>query len=334
CVYECHAGLVDFSAPIIVDGMVLGTVIGGQVRTTDVDEDFVRRKAEEYDIAPEEYIKAAKETSCLDKETIEKAAHFLEELAAGLSNMAYRNYKTIQECLRMENAAKSQADFVMNMALDLETSLNNWFSIIEDKKNAADSEETKTLLTNMENDSAEMRSNIRDTIEYIRMSASKLELYEKEYHLEKLAKSLEEDFVQYNREKQFQIDVVVKDCVDKNLFGDDGRISQMLNRIVKTVLEKKTKGKLVVELSTKQISYATMLDIHIIDCDTDYNEHDVLKFNELFSKNHEEDIEDNDLDEMIISYIGMILKKMAGTISFACQDKDFVVSVCMPQLAM
>ena len=30
-VYECHAGLIDFAAPIILEGHLLGTMLGGQV---------------------------------------------------------------------------------------------------------------------------------------------------------------------------------------------------------------------------------------------------------------------------------------------------------------
>lgn len=33
CIYTCHAGIVDFAVPIIVDGEHIGTILAGQVRT-------------------------------------------------------------------------------------------------------------------------------------------------------------------------------------------------------------------------------------------------------------------------------------------------------------
>ena len=44
--YLCHAGLVDFSADIVVEGEKVGAVIGGQVLTREPDEEKFRQIAE------------------------------------------------------------------------------------------------------------------------------------------------------------------------------------------------------------------------------------------------------------------------------------------------
>lgn len=38
CIYRCHAGLVDFAVPLVVEGNYLGAVLGGQVKLVDADE--------------------------------------------------------------------------------------------------------------------------------------------------------------------------------------------------------------------------------------------------------------------------------------------------------
>lgn len=38
-VYECHAGLVDFAAPIMLEGKQIGSMLGGQVLTEEPDEE-------------------------------------------------------------------------------------------------------------------------------------------------------------------------------------------------------------------------------------------------------------------------------------------------------
>lgn len=37
-IYRCHADLVDFAVPLVLDGNYLGSVMGGQVRLTDAEE--------------------------------------------------------------------------------------------------------------------------------------------------------------------------------------------------------------------------------------------------------------------------------------------------------
>ena len=45
-VYRCHAGLTDYSSPILVEGRIIGIFLGGQVRTEPVDEQKFRPLAE------------------------------------------------------------------------------------------------------------------------------------------------------------------------------------------------------------------------------------------------------------------------------------------------
>ena len=49
-VYLCHAGLMDFSKDIVVDGKVFGKIVGGQILPQEPDEDKFRAIAEELGI--------------------------------------------------------------------------------------------------------------------------------------------------------------------------------------------------------------------------------------------------------------------------------------------
>ena len=52
-VYECHAGLIDFAAPILLEGRQIGTILGGQVLTDLPDEAKYRRIAREIGVDEE-----------------------------------------------------------------------------------------------------------------------------------------------------------------------------------------------------------------------------------------------------------------------------------------
>lgn len=98
--YPCHAGLMDFAAPIIVNGEFIGSFIGGQVLTEKPDEEKFRRIAKELGIDPDEYISALRKVKIVPKERVESAAKFLHTIAKNISALAYSNYQ-------MKNAALS-----------------------------------------------------------------------------------------------------------------------------------------------------------------------------------------------------------------------------------
>ena len=54
--YFCHAGLVDFAAPIIADGRMVGCFIGGQVLTEPPDISKIMQVADELGVDPASYI--------------------------------------------------------------------------------------------------------------------------------------------------------------------------------------------------------------------------------------------------------------------------------------
>lgn len=90
--YYCHAGLVDFAAPIMVNGEFIGSIIGGQVLTEEPDEKKFIKIAQDLNINPSEYIKALKKVKIIEKEKIDAAADFLCIIAKVLSETAYGSY--------------------------------------------------------------------------------------------------------------------------------------------------------------------------------------------------------------------------------------------------
>lgn len=90
--YYCHAGLVDFAAPIMLNGKFIGSIIGGQVLTEKPEEKKFRAIARELDINVDEYIAALKKIQIIDKAKIDAAADFLCTIAKVLSQTAYNNY--------------------------------------------------------------------------------------------------------------------------------------------------------------------------------------------------------------------------------------------------
>ncbi len=89
CAYYCHAGLVDFAAPIMAGNHMVGCFIGGQVLTVSPDEEKVREMAEKLGIDPDDYVEAAGKVKIISKEKIHRTTTALYNIANGLWEIAY-----------------------------------------------------------------------------------------------------------------------------------------------------------------------------------------------------------------------------------------------------
>ncbi|MCI8409441.1 MAG: EAL domain-containing protein [Lachnospiraceae bacterium] len=92
CAYQCHAGLIDYAAPIMANGEMIGCFIGGQILSEKADIEKYIRIAKELGIDEEAYIDAVSRVNVVEKDKIDSAANFLYITANILSNIAYNKY--------------------------------------------------------------------------------------------------------------------------------------------------------------------------------------------------------------------------------------------------
>lgn len=105
-VYYCNSGLMDFAAPVIVNGQHIGNLIGGQVLPEEPDEAKFRRIADELGIDQDEYIAALKKVKVLPKRQIEAAANLLWQMANALSEVGYQKLVAIDSQKGKEDLIK------------------------------------------------------------------------------------------------------------------------------------------------------------------------------------------------------------------------------------
>lgn len=95
-VYYCTSGLMDFAAPVIVNGKHIGSLIGGQVLPEQPDEEKFRRIAGELGIDPDQYIAALRKVKVVPKKQIEAAADLLWQMANALSEVGYQRLVALE----------------------------------------------------------------------------------------------------------------------------------------------------------------------------------------------------------------------------------------------
>nr|WP_288825166.1 PocR ligand-binding domain-containing protein [uncultured Clostridium sp.] len=92
-IFKCHSGLIDFAAPIIVEGELIGTILGGQILSQKPNEDEFRRVAREIGVNEDQYINALHEVNITSEKNIHAAAEVLFIVANSLSQIGYQKYK-------------------------------------------------------------------------------------------------------------------------------------------------------------------------------------------------------------------------------------------------
>lgn len=91
--YYCHAGLMDFSKDIVVDGTYYGKVIGGQILPKEPDEDKFRAIAQELGINPDDYVDALSKVHVSTEESIRAGADLLGNVVNQMVAAAYYKNK-------------------------------------------------------------------------------------------------------------------------------------------------------------------------------------------------------------------------------------------------
>jgi ligand-binding sensor protein/uncharacterized protein YukE len=120
-VYACHAGLVDFAAPIIIDGVEIGAILGGQVLTEPPDEDYFRKVAREIGVDEEEYIAALRKVKIVPRDQVDAAADMLYIFANSISNMGHHNRMLVEETEKFQGLTENMFENIRSVSTVVET---------------------------------------------------------------------------------------------------------------------------------------------------------------------------------------------------------------------
>ena len=133
-VYECHAGLMDFGAPIIVDGKQIGSILGGQILNAPPDEDKFRAYAKEIGVDPEKYVEAVRKIQIMPRERLEYAAQTLFLMASFFSQMGHYRFELRKMAASANDVNENQLALNKEIAnvSEISSKINEFTNLIRD----------------------------------------------------------------------------------------------------------------------------------------------------------------------------------------------------------
>ncbi len=113
--YFCHAGLMDFSKDIVLDGTYYGKVIGGQILPKEPEEEKFRKIAEELGIDPDSYVEALSKVPVSSEEQIRMGAELLGMVVNLLVEAEYYKNKDLSVNEKAAETFDKVASYIHNI---------------------------------------------------------------------------------------------------------------------------------------------------------------------------------------------------------------------------
>ncbi|MCM1055580.1 MAG: PocR ligand-binding domain-containing protein [Bacteroides sp.] len=331
--YYCHAGLVDFAAPIIAGDVMIGGFIGGQVLTAPPDLEKFAKVAEEIGVDPDEYVEAVKKVQVISEERVAKTSGFLAVIATALSSMAYKTYVLRNNALEIKKASRMKSDFLANMSHEIRTPMNAIIGMADLALREEMSPTARDFVHQVKASGKNLLVIINDILDFSKIESGKMDIVEVEYMPLSLVNDLTCVINSRIGAKDIEFTMDIPPDLPKNLYGDNVRIHQVLLNILTNAAKFTKQGEIHLKMEIQRLE-DNMLNMKVAVSDTGIGikENDLQKlftsFQQVDSKRNR-NIEGTGLGLAISK---QLLTLMHGTIKVESEyNKGTTFTIELPQ---
>lgn len=332
-IYTCHAGLVDFAAPIIANGQLVGCFVAGQVLVEEPKKEEFYRVAKELGIEPEEYYEAAKKVQFLPKETVDRAAVFLYSLADILSNMAYSKYLANKAKEEIQQSSNMKSDFLANMSHEIRTPMNAVIGMAEMALREELTPAARDYIQQIKTSGQTLLTIINDVLDFSKIESGKMDIIIDEYETMSLVHDIASIIMTRLKDKNVELIVDVAPDLPEKLYGDVARNKQILINLANNAAKFTHQGYVAIRIGYEKLTEDTIeLQVAVEDTGIGIRESELKllfqSFQQLDSKRNR-NIEGTGLGLAITK---RLLDMMDGNIQVeSTYNKGSIFSFSLPQ---
>lgn len=266
-IYPCFSGLMNFAAPIMVEGRLVGCVIGGQVLTEMPDPSKGKVIAAEIGADVEEYLASLQKVKVVDIEEIDNAAKFLSAMVEVMSDMASNQYLVHQAKADMERASNMKSDFLANMSHEIRTPMNAVIGMAEMALREDLPAPARNYINQIKEAGKSLLTIINDILDFSKIESGKMDINVEEYEPMSVISDVANIVMTRLKGKDVELLLDISPNLPNKLLGDDIRIKQVLLNIANNATKFTNSGKITLKMYYLQIDDGN-IELHISVEDT------------------------------------------------------------------
>lgn len=283
--YHCHAGMLEFAVPIIVDGHILGAFHGGQVTDRPLDENVIRQLAAELGLDEEEYLEAARKTPVVDRERMENSAAFLHTVGNIISHIGYKKYNIQLASSEIEREANMKSDFLANMSHEIRTPMNAVIGMTEMALREEMTPTARDYINQIKTAGNSLLTIINDILDFSKINAGKMDINMAEYEPLSITHDITNIIMTRIGNKDLTLIVDYDPNIPIQLMGDSVRIKQVIMNLANNAVKFTHEGYVKISISFEQTA-DTMITLKVAVKDTGIGikEEDIQKLFQSFQQ--------------------------------------------------
>ncbi|MBQ8822709.1 MAG: PocR ligand-binding domain-containing protein [Lachnospiraceae bacterium] len=331
--YHCHAGLIDFAAPIVAHGEMIGCITGGQVRTGELDEEALRRYAAEIEVDADAYVEAARKVPYISQGHLDRATDFLYKMSTIISEMALDRYEVIEANEEIERAAQMKSDFLANMSHEIRTPMNAVIGMAEMALREDLPSAARGYVSQIISSGKTLLTIINDILDFSKIESGKMDVEEAEYEPMSIVNDVANIINTRIGEKDVELILDIAPDLPRRMVGDSKRIKQVIINLSNNAVKFTRQGQVALKMGfTRLGSDNMMLEVAIKDTGIGIKKEDLPRlfksFQQLDSKRNR-NIEGTGLGLAISQ---RFVELMGGEISVESEyEKGSTFSFWVPQ---
>ena len=283
--YFCHAGLIDFAAPIMVNDKVIGCFVGGQVLTKSPDPELIRKTAEEIGVDPEEYLEAAGKIKIVDQELMDSALKLISSIAEVLSDIAYNRYIVYQAKIDIERTSNMKSDFLANMSHEIRTPMNAVIGMAEMALREDLPPAAREYIKQIKYAGKSLLTIINDILDFSKIESGKMDINAVDYEPLSLVNDVANIVMTRLEGKEVELILDIPPNLPSKLLGDNIRIKQVLLNIANNAAKFTSRGKIELRLGyVYTSSYEIELQVCVEDTGIGIKKDDLDKLFQSFQQ--------------------------------------------------
>lgn len=283
--YYCHAGLMDFAAPIMAGDKMVGCFVGGQVLTSPPDITRIMQVAAEIGIDLINYLQSVMSVPIVEKDKLENAALFLYTLTSALSSIAYHKYIMKEANIEIEKATNLKSDFLANTSHELRTPMNAIIGMTEMALREEMTPTAKNYINQIKAAGKSLLAIINDILDFSKIESGKMDIVTTNYEPASMINDIATIISTRIDRDDVELVLDINPAIPKVLCGDSIRIKQIITNLANNAAKFTRVGQICLKYDFEPVSEDTInLQFSVSDTGIGIKAEDIGKLFQSFQQ--------------------------------------------------